>query len=72
MLISILAWLLSLLDSNLQLIYLHRILIPKWRLADKKLEDKDTEGPPVNSSTVSCWSQIDEMPNCQIVYSKTC
>lgn len=34
------------------LIDLHRILIPKWRLANKKFVDQNSKSPPIHSSTV--------------------
>ena len=38
---------------NLQLVDLHGILIPEWRLSNKELEDQNTKSPPVDSSAMA-------------------
>lgn len=35
------------------LVYLHRVLVPKWRIPSDELVHQDAEGPPVNGGRVA-------------------
>ena len=41
-------------EKDSQLINLHGVLVPKWRLSNEELVSENAKCPPVNSSTMPC------------------